>query len=272
MRNLIRNEVESAKRISEDAIYLKKADPLAGIGLTPENAVQFGATNLVAQGPQPEGLAGAVQIIGKDDEIQAVTLSRPSRSVWDFGDYFTRRIYKSLGMYSCVANGTIQYPMQAKGEIILTYIAIRTWQRLLEERMCNFIIEQAVGIGVAKGEIPAPPADWDKRYSVVWTKCPSAEIDQTLKDTMEKVKFGASTFEKEFGADWEYIVAELAKEKNLLKEYGLENVAFFETVAGKNEAMNAQDPKAKKAPAEDASAIVDFFRGLMNKIKGNDIK
>jgi capsid protein len=272
LRNLIRNEVESAKRISEDAIYLHKADPLAGIGLTPETAAQFGAANLVAQGPQPEGLAGCVQVIGADDKITPVTLSRPSRNVWDFGEYFTTRVYKTLGMYTCVANGTVQYPQQAKAEIILTYIAIRVWQRLLEERMCNFVVEQAIEIGAASNEIPAPPKDWNKKYSVVWAKAPSAEFDQSLTDTLNKIKAGASTYEKEFGADWEYVVAQLAKEKDILLEYGLENVSFFETVAGKNSAMDAQSPDQSKQAEKDASAIVDWFKKVVNKIKGEPVQ
>ena len=267
LRNLVTNEVESAKRIAEDAIYLKKADPLDGVGVTADDATALGMPRAIFTGPRPEGISGGVQVIGKDDEITAVTNPRPSRNVWDFGDWFARRAYKSVGLYSVMATGVAQYPQQAKAEILLSYVAIRVWQRVIEDRMANFLIEQAVDIGVQSGKVAAPPADW-KHYNVIWPKAPVAELEQSLKDTLDKIKCGASSFEKEFGADWQYTVAELAKEKDLLIEFGLENLDFFSTVAGKNEAMNNQDPAAPKAaPAEEAK-FAALGRKIMNLLKG----
>lgn len=238
-RKMIESTVISAQRAAEDIAVKKIKNPVSNLmSLTQQG--QFGITQTPATYTP---LGGGEVTIGPEDSYEILTNTKPESNITEFGDWFRRVVYRRYGMTDIFANGTCKTKDQGKSEMILTHIAVSSYQEKLSG-LLEWIVKTTID--------NSPFAVKDAIYSVecLWPELPTAEFDLTVADKIARLRLGGSSFKEEFGPDWQNSIEEFASELEWLKAHGMENLSVFETVAGKNEAMNAQNKQSTKETKE----------------------
>jgi hypothetical protein len=194
-------------------------DELAeGTGINPEELGMLGKTHDDKTFAAYEGKAAIASVAHGTNVTNLNNSQRPSSQIQSFVDLLNDTNGRALGVMSCLSRGRADNSYSSgQIEIEISWKAFEEDQKMLERDVVDYI----VGTFFPNAE-----------YEVYWSRAIEIdpEKDEKVKDM--QLRGGRTTFRQLLGADWKQTLVELAKEKQFLKDIGLDNLSIFQTSSG----------------------------------------
>lgn len=241
-------EVIAAKIAACFALLITRDKPGSGPGRLPKDSEGK---------PIKEITPGMVEYLSPGEQVTPVTPQRTASAVRDYVQIEQRMAGAGLGLsYEALSRDVSQTNYSsARVNLLEDRIGYRMMQRYMIEHFCRPVWERFVEACVLGGEVSIPSywSDPERYHAVRWVAPGWAWVDPVdeVRGTKEELRGGLTTLEDVAaaqGRDYEEILDQLAREKRMVEERGLD-LDIFRPAApagGGGNGDGSQDRSAKK--------------------------
>jgi len=176
---------------------------------------------------------GYIEYLDKDDAFEMLDPKRPNLNTTAFADHIVNSAGSAFGMARCYSTMQAQASYTAfRGEMIMTWVMFRYWQKWLERYMQDWQAVRAINWALDTGALKRRlPVGWETALAWQHPRMPSVNPLVDQQTFLAALKNGATSLEEELGPGWRDTVAELAEELEELRKKKIPH-AIFETVSG----------------------------------------
>ncbi|MBO4513514.1 MAG: phage portal protein [Victivallales bacterium] len=238
-KDLLKSEIQSARLASELSLVVKQSPGFdsSGIGgilegfggddknkLTEGTEITDADLALLTEAARDSktfaafGDRAAIANVPAGTDIQNLTPQRPSNQVMAWQGMLDTACGKSLGMMSCLSNGTANNSYSS-GEIELeiSWAAFREYAKMLS-RLVDYCAARICP---------------HQRYEISYTEPIAIDAEKLEKVENLRLQSGRSTLREQLGPSYKRQLEQLAYEKKLLERLDLTNLApFWQTTSG----------------------------------------
>ena len=165
---------------------------------------------------------GMIDYIDPEDEITIPNTQHPNREITPFIEAVLGFGGSSLGMARAytILRADSSYT-SFRGDMIMTWVTFRWWQKHLERTVCDWIARKAINWGIRKEGLPSLADGWDRTMSWNWPVMP--EVDQLDYENAvaQSLKNGTTDYSKLLGPDWQTRLESLAEQIDEIRRLGL---------------------------------------------------
>lgn len=210
------------------SVFIKKsAAPGAGFGRSGDSVDKRTGRRVKKLSP------GQVEYLDPGDDVQVVNPSGQASNAGEFTTMMLRSIAAALGLsYEASSRdmSKVNYSSARQG-LIDDYRTYHIWQHYLSEHLCKPVYERFLDVCITSGSLKIPGYFSDRaRY----TRCTAIPNCMEWIDPLKEVRANQFALEScqttleeicaARGKDYRDIIRQRAKEKELMREYGLQEV------------------------------------------------
>jgi len=201
-----------------------------------QNAEDIAAEDAEKRAPNYERIealtGGITEYIDSRDDIQFPQISRPNKDLPTFLDYVDDASGASFGLAHAYSRLRADSSYTAfRGDMVLTWVALRDNQKWLERAVCDWAATQALRWAQRVGAIPRGPDGWERKLAWQWPRMPEVDEGAYQRGVEAALRNGTLTYQELLGPAWREKFAELADELRYARELGIP-LSVFETRAG----------------------------------------
>lgn len=207
-----------------------------GTSATPTEAEELALIENEEQYSRAEALerytGGNVDYLPSGSSIQFDPGDRPGPNVRDFLDYTTDLVGQSFGLGHAFARSKADTSYTSfRGDLCMTAQTFADFCQFLEDSFSDWVAVSAINWGIARGEVPTAPQDWQELVAWSYPRLPEVDEQKAQSAIAQKFKNGLTTFRDELGPAWREKLQQLADEAAFAKSIGLP-LSIFETASG----------------------------------------
>jgi len=201
-----------------------------------QTAEEIAAEEAAKQEPNYERIealtGGITEYIDARDNIEFPNIARPNRDLPTFLDYVDDASGAPLGLAHAYSRMRADSSYTAfRGDMVLTWVALRDNQKWLERAVCDWAATQAIRWAERVGAIQRGPDGWQRRLAWQWPRMPEVDEGAYQRGVESALRNGTLTYQDLLGPAWRERFAQLSEELRVARDLGIP-LSVFETRAG----------------------------------------